>query len=138
MKTELKPCPFCGDKVTLEDNSNLTNHRTVYWVACHNCSDLDTPCYFTASEVIEDWNTRPLEDALQSRITELEGKLESACHSDAHFRNETKLLQARITELENDIEMKSEAIKATIGIKNKHIARLKSLLKAKESSHDES
>ena len=41
-------------------------------------------------------------------------------------------LEKRIAELENDIEMKNEAIKATIGIKNKHIARLKSLLKAQE------
>jgi len=47
-------------------------------------------------ESLTDWNTRPIEDALR----------------------------ARIAELEESIEMKNEATKATIGIKNKHIAKL--------------
>jgi len=63
--SELKNCPFCGEPADdryrrLAKCSNkacLTN----YWV------EYDTDFYSS-----EDWNTRPIEDALQARIAELE------------------------------------------------------------------
>lgn len=53
--SELKPCPFCGkepDELTLNGEP-----RAICWNCIH---DHDT------------WNTRPIEDALQARIAELE------------------------------------------------------------------
>jgi hypothetical protein len=61
--SELKPCPFCGSS-----NVNEIDMQAV----CQNChvingdpADFDFPS-------IPAWNTRPFEDALQARITELE------------------------------------------------------------------
>lgn len=52
---ELKPCPFCGStKIRKPENGNG-------WL-CKKCG----------SEIFWDWNTRPIEDALNKRIAELE------------------------------------------------------------------
>ena len=59
MSEELRPCPFCGGtKICTEKGINLNY--------CDNCS---------AESNIEHWNIRPIEDALNARIAELEGKL---------------------------------------------------------------
>jgi len=58
--SELKPCPFCGEEpatragfaICINDDCEQSN----YW------SGLD----------IDAWNTRPIEDALNARIVELE------------------------------------------------------------------
>ena len=57
--SEIKPCPFCGGtKICTEKGINLNY--------CDNCS---------AESNMERWNTRPIEDALQARIAELESEL---------------------------------------------------------------
>ena len=54
--SELKPCPFCGSAdIRTEPGINLNY--------CDKCS---------AEANIEHWNTRPIEDALNKRIAELE------------------------------------------------------------------
>lgn len=54
--SELKPCPFCGGtKICTEKGINLNY--------CDNCS---------AESNVEHWNNRPIEDALNRRIAELE------------------------------------------------------------------
>ncbi len=56
MSEELRPCPFCGGtKICTEKGINLNY--------CDNCS---------AESNVEHWNTRPIEDALNARIAELE------------------------------------------------------------------
>jgi len=66
---ELKPCPFCGEN-KLEILVSPTNRRLRY-IRCQNPS-----CPYGAwSSKIErefGWNSRPIEDALRSRIAELE------------------------------------------------------------------
>jgi len=60
MSEELRPCPFCGGtKICTEKGINLNY--------CDNCS---------AESNVEHWNNRPIEDALQSRIAELEALVE--------------------------------------------------------------
>lgn len=59
MSEELRPCPFCGGtKICTEKGINLNY--------CDNCS---------AESNVEHWNNRPIEDALQARIAELEEQL---------------------------------------------------------------
>ena len=64
--SELKRCPFCGNEPVVEGNL----------VACNNlnCPTYDNywtdPMIFTCDQ----WNTRPIEDALQSRIAALEAE----------------------------------------------------------------
>jgi len=56
--SELKKCPFCGSAdIRTEPGINLNY--------CDKCS---------AEANIEHWNTRPIEDALNKRITELEAE----------------------------------------------------------------
>lgn len=63
--TELKRCPFCGSKAVYV-------HSMAYdWVKCGNMN-----CHNRATISIRfHWNTRPIEDELQARITELETEL---------------------------------------------------------------
>lgn len=68
MSDELKPCPFCG---VATDFIDVNTGEIV--PACKNIR-----CLVIASALtVEAWNTRPLEDALQARITELEKQLQS-------------------------------------------------------------
>ena len=70
----LKPCPFCGGaKICTEKGINLNY--------CDNCS---------AESNIEHWNTRPIEDALNARIAELEGESERFTAHDATERQDDK------------------------------------------------
>ena len=61
MNEKLKQCPFCGSAdIRTEPGINLNY--------CDKCS---------AEANIEHWNTRPIEDALQARIAELEAEVDA-------------------------------------------------------------
>ena len=63
MKAKLKPCPFCGSKAQplYEEQIEIT------------CSNIKCRMYPASFAVhIQQWQSRPIEDALQARITELE------------------------------------------------------------------
>ncbi|NLI08142.1 MAG: hypothetical protein GX457_13780 [Thermotogaceae bacterium] len=65
--SELKPCPFCGRKP----------YESGGYVSCHTEECLANADYHEpAIGSIEDWNTRPIEDALNKRIAELEAENE--------------------------------------------------------------
>lgn len=53
---DLKPCPFCG-------NEYPTPKGGFEWCKCTACS--------ASVDRIEDWNTRPREDALQAEVESL-------------------------------------------------------------------
>ena len=53
--SELKPCPFCG-------STKIRKPKNEKGWLCKKCG----------SEIFWDWNTRPIEDALNERIAELE------------------------------------------------------------------
>ena len=60
--SELKPCPFCGGEAEL----------------CY--SEVDTFCRkCNVIQETEMWNTRPIEDALNARIAELEAERKEFC-----------------------------------------------------------
>ena len=65
--SELKPCPFCGGMPKVNDWTlkGITDKRCF-------CDNENCPVYLSKTIAIDDWNTRPIEDALQSRIAELE------------------------------------------------------------------
>ena len=64
MNEELRPCPFCG---AMPDNERGVV-RYDPGVICHTKGCLLECRWFP----IDDWNTRPIEDALRARIAELE------------------------------------------------------------------
>lgn len=49
--SELKPCPFCGEK------SRIDMYKHFYRVLCTNCPAL-TEWLYSEQEAIEAWNTR--------------------------------------------------------------------------------
>ena len=63
---ELNPCPFCG-KIP-----NAEYIEDVMYVICSNNS-CGMSCI--ASVTLKEWNNRPIEDALQARIADLESLL---------------------------------------------------------------
>ena len=87
MSEELRPCPFCGGtKICTEKGINLNY--------CDNCS---------AESNVEHWNTRPIEDALNARIAELEKDLSNKEIEYTDLWDDALALQARIAELEAEI-----------------------------------
>ncbi len=60
---ELRPCPFCGGKNVLSTELQDGLPFIAY-------------CQCGAENEAENWNTRPIEDALKKRIAELEALLD--------------------------------------------------------------
>ncbi len=76
--SELKPCPFCGQPAVM-DNWWRSESGTVYYVKCEGyvkgtgCR-VSTGAYATREEAAGNWNTRPIEDALQAEIDRLKAE----------------------------------------------------------------
>ena len=109
MSEELKPCPFCGGMPKVNDWTlkGITDKRCF-------CDNEKCPVYLSKTIAIDDWNTRPIEDALNARIAELEANIEILKDQQREARNilidknlqidslyeEGYKLQQRIAELE--------------------------------------
>ena len=64
--SELKKCPFCGGEAQV-------NTWTMHGITESRCFCSNSDCPNSVRTVaLEQWNTRPIEDALHARITELE------------------------------------------------------------------
>ena len=61
MNEELKPCPFCG-------RSDVIFNQDTDIVHCRWCGGVYDSLFLCDAS----WNTRPIEDALNARIAELE------------------------------------------------------------------
>ncbi len=111
--SELKPCPFCGGEASIE------NDGLYRWVECLNSkceasarvfmfiNDVGNADYIVA----QNWNTRPIEDALNARIAELEAENDRL--QDGWFRDETICpdgsLRPKVSDLLNRIaELEAE------------------------------
>jgi Lar family restriction alleviation protein len=71
---ELKNCPFCGSESLVKQSISNGNGGFYRWVHCEDCNANGSWISDNISE-IEGWNSRPIEDALQRRIDDLESKL---------------------------------------------------------------
>lgn len=71
MSQELKKCPFCGKKASIQDCSYFGS--TPMWsVMCDNPKCFAyTEAFKTKKEAVERWNNRPAEEAKTARIAEL-------------------------------------------------------------------
>jgi len=64
MSEELRPCPFCKSNNTTLDYYEISGPQELGTiVVCNDCG--------ASAKSIVDWNTRPIEDALNARIAEL-------------------------------------------------------------------
>ena len=75
-EVKLKPCPFCGSNAVM-DNSGISY-----------CSNMGCHAYNFVGYA-HTWNNRPLEDAKDARIAELERQLADA-------KEEVKLLRTTV------------------------------------------
>ena len=66
MSKELKPCPFCGKVPDLPTDGSKN-------IGCMNKTCFS---HYGEGTTPNDWNNRPLEDALDKRIAELEAMVE--------------------------------------------------------------
>jgi len=88
--SELKPCPFCGSPA-------YSYHDNCIDFAGVKC-DLGG-CVCADILITENnWNNRPIEDALNARITELEGKIDQLTAHDATERQDDKLPEREVCE----------------------------------------
>jgi len=55
---KLLPCPFCGERVTLDEICRT--ERNAYYLdhICFNGSEVSMPICDTEAEIFEAWNTR--------------------------------------------------------------------------------
>jgi len=131
MSEELRPCPFCG---AMPDNERGVV-RYDPGVICHTKGCLLECRWFP----IDDWNTRPIEDALNKRIADLDadnaelkervamldvtavykslgemGYIEQV----ANLKAENAVLQSRIAELEGELAELKERFDITDGLLN--------------------
>ena len=80
MSEELRPCPFCGSEAFYI--KIMGNYEKPHEIYCSKCDGAITEGR-SEKQVVTNWNTRPIEDALQSRIAELEAESERfTVHSD--------------------------------------------------------
>ena len=85
MSEKFKPCPFCG-----KDEANFTTDKWGnYHVECEYCGAQTNP-YHDKELVIEEWQTRPIEDDLRKRIAELEAEIDQLTAHDATERKDDK------------------------------------------------
>ena len=90
---ELKACPFCGTGVVSIEYDGLYR-----WVECGNmdCNAAGKVFAFLTDVgnadhiVANNWNTRPIEDALNARIAELEAEIDQLTAHDAAERQDDK------------------------------------------------
>ena len=58
MKTELKPCPFCGGEAEEKSQTaSLFNTRNVWYIRCKSCHSTGEPKWHP-KQAIEAWNRR--------------------------------------------------------------------------------
>lgn len=70
--SELKPCPFCGGEAFyIKIMGNYDKPHEIY---CSKCDGAITEGR-SEKQVVTNWNTRPIEDALNARIAECESAL---------------------------------------------------------------
>lgn len=63
--SELKACPFCGREAR---EARVMGRMGIICLRCHACMRSDEIASDDATDVVENWNTRPEEDRLRALL----------------------------------------------------------------------
>lgn len=94
MSDELKACPVCGGKPGVSHELSVDDHVS--------CANPDCWLYGLGFH-IDDWQNRPLEDALQARVEELEAENAILTAELAELNNKAVFIQ-----FENEDELPAD------------------------------
>ena len=76
MSEELKAC-ICGTPAHIHEISMGDNWRTRYQIWCHDkACGFEGGIYNSTKKCVEEWNTRPIEDALRAELAEAQAEVE--------------------------------------------------------------
>jgi hypothetical protein len=138
--SELKPCPFCGNELPV--HYIAMQNRYVQLISCPSCyATISCNKFLSDRDALATWNSRPIEDALNARIAELEAEnaelKERVAMLDVTavykslgemgYIDQVDKLNARIAELKEVIEMlidQQREVKNHLIDKNLHIDSL--------------
>jgi len=71
MSEELRPCPFCGGELPV--HYTVMKNQYVQLISCPDCNATVVSTKFRSDrDALAIWQNRPIEDALNARIAELE------------------------------------------------------------------
>ena len=89
MSEELRPCPFCGAEVQDDERGEKYPRKSPMggWIIHCECCGASLSQFRKSGKGEISWNTRPIEDALNARIAELEAENDRL--QDAWFKDET-------------------------------------------------
>lgn len=75
--SELKKCPFCGAEVQDDERGEKYPRKSPMggWIIHCECCGASLSQFRKSGKGEISWNTRPIEDALNKRIAELEAEL---------------------------------------------------------------
>jgi len=90
--SELKPCPFCGSEVQGDERGEKYPKKSPMggWIIHCECCGASLSQFRKSGKDEISWNTRPIEDALNKRIAELEAENDQLTAHDATERQDDK------------------------------------------------
>ena len=87
--SKLKPCPFCGEKATL-DYSVMPN-RKHWFITCDCCGMMYQDTLSQRKYVKDGWNTRPIEDELRAENVRLNSWLDEVIKQGNYLEHTLRL-----------------------------------------------
>ena len=95
MSEELRPCPFCKSDNTTLDYYEISGPQELGTiVVCNDCG--------ASAKSIDDWNTRPIEDALNARIAARDALIERLVEVGNDIVEEAQVQEPDVQELRDN------------------------------------
>lgn len=113
----LRPCPFCGESVEL-DYSELPN-RKHWFITCVCCGMMYQSPISQRKYVKDNWNNRPIEDALRACAEELEDQLKTLDSNLDFLISENHMLDKKACEYKFRAEKAEAMVERMIGCVDK-------------------
>lgn len=104
--SELRPCPWCGEEITL---SRALHDSNLCLIKCRKCKvDMGTDY---SQRLFHAWNTRPIEDALNAQIKDQEATIDALLTQNQTQMLELEKLEAKIEALQEWCEQEIKETK---------------------------